>query len=35
MAACSMLAFWTLEAKVVDAEVEMKDNLINWLHLSL
>lgn len=34
MAACSMLTFWILEAKV-DAETEMKDNLINWLHLSL
>lgn len=34
MAPCSVLTFWTLEAKV-DAEVEMKDNLINWLHLWL
>lgn len=34
MAACSMLTCWTLEV-IVDAEVEIKDNLINWLHLSL
>lgn len=34
MAACFMLTFWILKAKL-DMELEMKGNPINWLHLSL